>query len=122
MGKKNKGLDSSRILFLTANCKPSSFIKRMQKHRGDVSEGTQPKIIAQRRILNKIVTFYHNGLRIIEGVDLNEQEVHESEVLRFAHASLLISAPVGDKQACYVDATKNPVEVWVYGMTNNCGR
>ncbi len=72
--------------------------------------------MAKRYILKRKVTFYYNGLRIIEGVDLDEQEMHDSEILRLAHASLLINAPVGDKQACYVDATKNPVEIWVYGM------
>ena len=104
------------VLQLTANCRPSNLIKRMREHSGDVSEGTQSKVIARRLILNKLVTFYHNGLRTIKGVDLGEQEVHGSEILRLAHASLLVGIPVGDKQACYVDATKNPVEVWVYGM------
>lgn len=103
-------------VFLLAKCRPSTLMKNMAKHRGDVSEGTQLKVIARRHILNRLVIFYHNGLRVIKGVNLNEQEVHESEVLRLAHASLLIGSPVGDKRACYVDATKDPVEVWVYGM------
>lgn len=106
-----------RIIQFTANCKPSALMKNMLKHRGDVSEGTQFRILAKRKILKRNVTFYHNGLRFIEGTDLNEQEMHESEILRLAHASILINAPVGDKKLCYVDATKNPVEVWIYGMT-----
>lgn len=92
-------------------------MKRMLKHTGDVSEGTQGKVVATKRILNRTVTFYHNGLRQIKGTSLNEQEAHESEILRLAHASLLVGAPVGDKRHCYVDATKNPVEVWIYNMT-----
>ena len=105
-----------KIIQLTATCKPSTLMRNMSAHCGDVSEGTKSKILAQRRILNKLVTFYHNGLRVIENVGLNEQEIHESEILRLAHASLLIGTPVGDKRACYVDAIKNPVEIWVYGI------
>lgn len=101
---------------LIAECKPSTLMQNMLRHSGDVSEGTQWKIIAQCQILKKRVTFYHNGLRVIDGVDLDEQEMHESEILRLAHASLLVGAGVGDKKLCYVDATKNPVEVWIYGM------
>lgn len=104
------------LINLTAECKPSALMRKMLRHKGDVSEGTQHKIIAKRRILKRCITFYHNGLRVIEGTDLNEEEMHNSEILRLAHASLLIDAPVGDKKLCYVDATKNPVEVWVYGM------
>lgn len=103
-------------IHLTAKCQPSQLMRSMLRHTGDISEGTRGKIIAKRWILKKVVTFYHNGLRVITGTDLSEQEAHESEILRFAHASILIRAPVGDKKLCYVDATKNPVEVWVYGM------
>lgn len=88
----------------------------MLKHTGDVSEGTKFRVLAVRQILRRKVTFYVNGLRFIEGTDLNEEEMHNSEILRLAHASLLVEAGVGDKRYCYVDATKNPVEVWVYGM------
>ncbi len=105
-----------KIIQLTAECKPTALIKNMFKHSGDISAGTYNKIIAVRQILNRRVIFYHNGLRIIEGTDLSEQEMHDSEILRLAHASVLIEAPVGDKRCCYVDATKNPVEIWIYGM------
>lgn len=104
------------LIHLTAECKPSALMRRMLKHKGDVSEGTRWHVLAKRTILKKTVTFYANGLRIIEGVDLNEEEVHNSEILRLAHASILVGSGVGDKRLCYVDATKNPVEVWVYGM------
>lgn len=101
---------------LTANCKPSRLMRKMLKHTGDVSEGTQAKVVARRQILDRQVTFYHNGLRVVEGIGLDEQEIHESEILRLAHASLLIGHSVGDKKICYVDATKNPVEVWICGL------
>jgi hypothetical protein len=100
---------------LRAALRPSGFMRRMLRH-SDVSEGTKFKVIAKRQILKRIVTFYHNGLRVVEGTDLNEQEMHESEILRLAHASILVGAPVGDKKACWVNATVNPVSVWVYGM------
>lgn len=105
-----------KFIQLTANCKPSTLMRKMLKYKGDVSEGTQYKIVARRKILKRDVVFYANGLRFIEGTDLNEQEMYDSEILRLAHASLLINAPVGDKKLCYVDATKNPVEVWIYSM------
>ena len=90
----------------------------MRKHRGDVSEGSQDKLIAKRSIVGKLVNFYHNGRREVRGVKgLTEEEINNSEILRLAHASLLLGEPVGDKRACYVDATKNPVEIWIYRMT-----
>lgn len=106
----------ANVINFTATCRPSALMRRMLLHSGDVSEGTQYKVLARRQILRRNVIFYHNGLRVIEGVDLNEQEVHESEILRLAHASLLVGSPVGDKRLCYVDATVNPVGIWIYGM------
>lgn len=103
------------VKHFVAKCRPSEYLKRMREHSGEVSEGSSHKILAIRRILGKVVTFYRNGLREIKNTDLSEQEVHESEVLNFVHASLLIDAPVGDKKACYVDATKQEVEVWIKG-------
>lgn len=91
-------------------------MRRMLEHSGDVSEGTKCKVLAERVILNKKVTFYTNGLRKIEGVNLNDEDKYNSEILRFAQASILIGEPVGDKRKCYVDATKNPVEVWVHNL------
>lgn len=105
-----------RILSFTAECRPSALMRRMTHHSGDVSEGTQFKVLAKRFILGKEITFYRNGLRKIDNVLLTEEEVSNSELLRFAHASLLINGPVGDKRKCYVDATKNPVEVWLYSL------
>ena len=97
-----------------AHCKPSKYLKNMTKHDLRVDEGNKSKVIAIRTILGKRVTFYQNGLRFIEDVNINEEEQFDSQILRFAHASILIEGPVGDKKACYVDATKNPVEVWIY--------
>lgn len=104
------------VLLRATNMQPAAIMQRMLKHKGDVSEGTKYKIIAKRIILGRHVTFYYNGLREIENLDLSEQEEFDSEILRLAHASILIKQPVGDKKMCYVDATKNPVEVWIYGM------
>jgi hypothetical protein len=101
---------------LIAHCRPSLLMKRMVEHKCDVSEGTKYKSIAKRQLLGRQITFYSNGLRVIEGLDLTEQEQHDSEILRLTHASILIGEPVGDKRMCWVDATKDPVEIWVYGM------
>ena len=106
-----------KIINFYATAKPSKLLRNMVEHSGDVSEGTRFNVLAKRLIINRKVTFYSNGLRFIEGTDLDEQETHDSEILRLAHASILINAPVGDKRCCWVDATKNPVEIWVYGMT-----
>lgn len=104
-------------VFLTAHCKPTLLTKRMLAHSGDVSEGTRHKILAKRIIIGRAVTFYSNGIRVIHNTTgLNEQEMHESEILRLTHASLLTGTPVGDKRKCYVDAKTFDVEVWVYGM------
>lgn len=103
--------------YFTATLHPTLFTKRMLKHRGDVSEGSQDKLMARRTIVGRKVKFYHNGRREVKGTGLNEEDIHNSEILRLAHASLLLGEPVGDKRACYVDATKNPVEVWIYRMT-----
>jgi hypothetical protein len=103
-------------ILLKANLKPSSFLLKKMKHRVGVSEGDKRKVIATRQLLRRKVTFFANGEREIHGVELDEQEIHDSEVLRLAHASILISAPVGDKDTCYVDATVDPVIVWVQGV------
>jgi hypothetical protein len=105
-----------KLINFKANPRPSALLRRMLEHRGDVSEGTLHKIIAKRQLLGKTIIFYNSGLRLIEGIDLTEQEQYDSEILRLAHASVLINGPVGDKKVCYVDATKNKVEVWVYGL------
>jgi hypothetical protein len=99
---------------LIANMRPSAFLKRMTV--GDTSTSSKAKLIATRTILGKTVTFFENGLRIIKDIDLDGEEQFNSEILKLAHASILMNAPVGDKKACYVDATKNPVEVIVYGL------
>lgn len=105
----------SKIL-LFANPRPSNLLKRMRKHDCDVSVGSKGKVMAHRTILGKNVTFYENGLRVVDDKDLSEDDEHHSEVLRLAHASLLINDAVGDKNICYVDARVDPVEVHVYGM------
>jgi hypothetical protein len=98
----------------TAKLIPSAYLKRIFRHNSEVSEGSKSKVIARRKLLGRVVTFYQNGLRLIDGINITEQEQFDSQILKFAHASILIEGPVGDKKACYVDATKNPIEVWVY--------
>jgi len=103
-----------KIMLLPGVMRPSRLLRRMREHSGDVSVGSKSKVMAQRIILKRKVTFYENGLRVVEG-DLTEEEQFHSEVLKLAHASLLINAPVGDKRMCYVDAKNYVVEVWLYG-------
>jgi hypothetical protein len=99
---------------LSAKLKPSKYLLRMTEHK-DVSIGSKSKIMAKRTILDREVTFYENGLRVIED-EISDEDQFNSEILRLAHASILINDAVGDKKACYVDARVNPVIVYVYGM------
>ena len=93
------------------------MLRKMRKHSGDVSVGSKTKVMAKRSVLGRNITFYENGLRVIEGEDdVTEEQQFNSEVLRLAHASLLINDAVGDKRMCYVDARVNPVVVYIYGM------
>ena len=97
---------------LVARCHPSAMMRRMLKYSGDISEGSKRKILAKRTILGRQVIFYENGSRMVD--DLTENEQHNSEILKLAHASLLMNDAVGDKSQCYVDARKNPVEVVIW--------
>ena len=108
----------SKILQLLAGggFQSSDVMKRMAKHRGDVSEGSKANVLARRTVLGRRVTFYKDGSRRVKGIDLNDTEAHYSDILSKAHASLLENKPVGDKAFCYVDARKNPVEVILYGQ------
>lgn len=106
-----------KILFEAKNIRPSAMLKRMRKHTGDVSEGAKAKVMAKRVILGKRVTFYENGLRVVEDKDLSEKDEYHSEILRLAHASLLINDAVGDKNQCWVDARFDPVKVIIYNMS-----
>lgn len=90
------------------------MLRRMRTHQGDVSEGSKTKVMAQRTILGRTVTFYENGLRVVDDKDLSPDDEFNSEVLRLAHASLLINDAVGDKSQCWVDARTDPVQVWLY--------
>lgn len=102
------------IIQLTANFKiENSCLKKFR----DLSQGTQHKLIATRLILGKKVEFYRDGTRKVIGISLSEQEKHSSEVLRFAHVSILTQTPQGDKSVLYVDASVDPVEIWVSGVT-----
>jgi len=102
--------------YFTAHLKPSAMLKRMLKHTGDVSADSKAKLEATRTILGRKVYFFSNGMRLIQDEDdLTEEEQFNSEILRLAHASLLINDSVGDTSQCYVDARKDPVEVIVYG-------
>lgn len=108
-----------KVLLFPNVLRPSAMLKRMRAHIGDVSEGSKSKIMAERIILGKRVTFYENGLRVVHDRDLSEDDEHQSEILRLTHASLLIGQPVGDKRQCWVDASTNPVSVVIYNMPAN---
>ena len=105
-----------KIKQFVAYPKPSRLMRRMIRHRGDVSEGNTRIPVATRTLLGRKITFYHNGERVIEGLNITDEDMFNSEILRFAHASLLTGEPVGDRRMCCVDATANPVKVWLYGL------
>lgn len=100
----------------TALLRPSNMAKKLRQHQGDVSTGSKAKILATRSILGKVVTFYENGEHKVRQKGITDEEQFNSEILRFAHASLLIAGPVGSKERIWIDATKNPVEIWLYNM------
>jgi len=107
---------NSKIIYLEANLRPSGFFKKILDHTGDVSEGSEHKILATRIIAGKKVTFYRNGYRKVHKLSLTEEDTYDSEILRLAHASILTGEAIGKKSYCYVDARVNPVEIWIYGM------
>jgi hypothetical protein len=103
-------------LLVPKKLKPSAMLKSMWEHKGDVSEGSKTKVMAQRMILGKKVTFYENGLRLVEDKNITEDDEFNSEILRLTHASLLIGQPVGDKRQCWIDASTDPVTIIIYGI------
>ena len=117
---KRKGKYMGRIVELSGTCRPTSKMRNYQKHNRDLSEGSKAKLIAKRTIMGHSVCFYENGEQIIETMsqdDMSNDEMFNSEVLRFAHASLISGVPVGDKSLTWVDASKDPCEVWIFGKT-----
>lgn len=105
------------IKYFSAHLRPSNFVKRLRQHDGNVSSGSKAKVLAKRTVLGKRITFYENGMHVIHGeLDITEEEMFNSNILRFIHASLLINEPVGDKAKIWVNAAVNPVQVWLYGM------
>lgn len=105
-----------RMVYFSGTCKPSAMFKRLKAHQGDLSIGDLGEILAERTILNRKVIFYRNGDHKVLTKGISDEESFNSEVLRFAHASILINQPVGDKKIHWVDATKDPVEVWLFNM------
>ena len=103
-----------RIIDLVATCRPSVLMKNHLRHQGDVSEGDKPKPIGTRTILGRKVRFYASGEHIVDA-DIDAEDMYESEILRFAHASLICGIPVGDKQTTWVDASVDPCDVWMFG-------
>ena len=99
------------IVRLSANLKP---VGGMRIGNGNISDKRQ--LIAKRTILGTRCEFFSNGEHTCDR-RLCDQEQHDSQLLKFAHASIIAGEPVGDKNRLWVDATKNPVEVWIYGSS-----
>ncbi|HUT60882.1 MAG TPA: hypothetical protein VNA25_23795 [Phycisphaerae bacterium] len=107
------------LVNLSAKLTASAMVNNMRRHQGDVSEGTQHRPLAVRSILGHRCEFFRDGTHTVDGTEISEEEQFGSEVLRFAHASLLTGLPVGDKKLCWVDASTNPAEVWIHGFEGN---
>ena len=98
--------------------KPTGLASRMRKHNGDaLSESDRAQPFAKRTVLGKRVKFYTTGEHVVSRTDLSDDEQYNSELMRFCHASLLTGQPVGDKKVLWVDASTNPVQVWLFGQT-----
>ena len=100
---------------LSGTCRPTKLMRRLQEHRGDVSSSDMCRLIAKRNLLGQTVRFYTSGEHVIEGSTLPLADQYDSELLKFAHASLLVNGPVGDKRKLWVDATTDPCQVWIEG-------
>lgn len=105
------------IKLFSAHCRPSGILRAMRKHSGDLSEGDRPVLLATRKILGRTCRFYTSGEHTVdydEGV--TNDEMQDSVLLRFAHASIIAREPVGDKNVLWVDARRKRTEVWINGM------
>ncbi len=114
-----------RKVDFSARLSPSLMMKTHMKHQGDVSEGSQANLLAVREICGRRVELYTSGEHLVDA-HITPEEMYDSEILRFAHASVIIEGPVGHKRTCYVDASSDtpvdryktrsqPCEVWCYG-------
>ena len=102
---------------LTATLRPSALSNKLAKGRQDNSVSSHAHALATRWVLGKRIVFYRSGEHVIQGQHgLTDEEQYNSELLRFVHASLLASQPIGDEQVLYVDASQDPVEVYICGL------
>ena len=100
---------------LRATLRPAVTARKLQT--GDVSQGSMAQPFAWRDVLGKRVLFYRDGThRICSDTSLTEEELFNSQLLRFVHASLITAEPQGQKDYLYVDAAKNPVAVYICGL------
>jgi hypothetical protein len=99
----------------SATLQPSILMSTMGRH-GRPSASDKPTELARRVIIGHEVVFLSNGEHYLSDSDLDAAEQYHSEVLRLAHASLITGQPEGDKRICWVDANKNPVDVWIYNQ------
>ena len=107
----------AKIIQFEAHMRPSNMMKRMRKHQGNLSESDKANVLAERTILGKKVTFLTDGTHYINGkIELDDEEMFNSHILRYTHASILIDEAVGDKKKLWVDASVNPVVIWLYGV------
>ena len=106
-----------RIVNFEAKLTATNLMRAMQRHQ-DVSEGSQSKLFAVRTLLGRTVRFYTSGEHLTDAFEgtLTELEQYESQIMRFAHASLLSGQVEGDKRMLAVDATCDPCKVWTMGM------
>ena len=105
-----------RKLQLSCTLRPTSAFGKMLEHGRNVSESDKANVLAQRTVLGKEVVFFKDGSRRVIGESIKDDEAFNSEMLKLIHASLLINQPVGSRAFCYVDASKDPVYIIIYGL------
>jgi len=101
---------------MSATLRPARLTRQLSQASGDQSTSTVAALIASRTMLGRRVSFYSSGEHTVEGVTLTQAEQFDSELLRFAHASLIARTPIGDKRVLWVDASSDPIKVVIGGI------
>jgi len=103
-------------VLLSGAVRPSCMVKQVNCHKaGDQSESDRGELLAERMILGHVCRFMKNGDHFIVGMNITDQDHFNSQILRFAHASILCNVPVGHEKLLLVDMTVEPCRIIMFG-------